>query len=62
MAIILEEPLIWMKSNVSFSDLSAAGSQYDAINRIATAGLTDGFPDGTFKPNSPVHVRIMPCL
>ena len=41
-------------SNVYFADLSGTGSQYDVIDRIATAGLTNGFPDGTFRPEVPI--------
>lgn len=37
---------------VSISDVSAKGSLYDAINSIVTAGLSNGYPDGTFKPNN----------
>ena len=41
-------------SNVYFADLSGTGSQYDVIDRIATAGLTNGFPDGTYRPEVPI--------
>ena len=37
-------------SNVNFSDIPQSGNQYDAINKIATAGLTIGYPDGTYRP------------
>ena len=55
MAIILQRAFnLDEKSNVYFSDVYAAGTQYDAIDRITTAGLAVGFPDGTFQPDSPV--------
>lgn len=38
------------KGNIYFKDVALTGSQYDAISMIAAAGLTNGFPDGTFKP------------
>ena len=41
-------------SNVNFSDVPKSGDQYDAINKIATAGLTVGYPDGTFRPTNNV--------
>lgn len=55
MAIILQRAFnLDEKSNVNFSDVYASGTQYDAIDRITTAGLAAGFPDGTFQPDSPV--------
>jgi N-acetylmuramoyl-L-alanine amidase len=41
-------------SNVNFSDVPKSGDQYDAINKIATAGLTIGYPDGTYHPTNNV--------
>ena len=41
-------------SNVNFSDVPKSGNQYDAINKIATAGLTIGYPDGTYRPTNNV--------
>ena len=41
-------------SNVNFSDVPKSGDQYDAINKIATAGLTIGYPDGTYRPTNNV--------
>ncbi len=40
------------KGTVSISDVKASGSLYEAINAIVTAGLSNGYPDGTFKPNN----------
>jgi N-acetylmuramoyl-L-alanine amidase len=40
------------KSAVSVSDVSSGGSLYDAVNAIITAGLSNGYPDGSFKPNN----------
>ena len=37
-------------SNISFSDIPPTGNQYEAINKIATAGITEGDPDGKFRP------------
>ena len=42
-------------SNVSFSDIPPTGRQYDAINKIATAGITEGYPDGKFRPTEEVN-------
>ena len=41
-------------SNVNFSDVPKSGAQYEAINKIATAGLTIGYPDGTYRPTNKV--------
>ena len=37
-------------SNVNFTDVPKSGDQYEAINKIATAGLTVGYTDGNFRP------------
>ena len=42
-------------SNVSFSDIPSTGNQYEAINKIATAGITVGYPDGKFRPTEEVN-------
>ncbi|MCA1041632.1 N-acetylmuramoyl-L-alanine amidase [Bacillus infantis] len=41
-------------SNVFFSDVAASGAQYTAINNIVTAGLSNGYPDGSFKPGNAI--------
>lgn len=41
-------------SLVTISDVNADGALYEAINAIITAGLSNGYPDGTFKPNNPM--------
>ncbi|MGD6894606.1 N-acetylmuramoyl-L-alanine amidase [Bacillus infantis] len=41
-------------SNVFFSDVAASGAQYTAINNIVTAGLSNGYPDGSFKPKNAI--------
>lgn len=40
------------KGAVTISDVKASGALYDAINAVVTAGLSNGYPDGTFKPNN----------
>ena len=42
-------------SNISFSDIPATGNQYEAINKIVTAGITEGYPDGKFRPTEDVN-------
>ena len=40
---------------VTISDVSSNnGSLYNAVNAIITNGLSDGYPDGSFKPNNVV--------
>ncbi len=51
MALLLQKGFqLTEKSNVYFTDIAQSGTQYDAINMIATAGLTVGYGDGTFRP------------
>ncbi|MDN4492073.1 S-layer homology domain-containing protein [Ureibacillus sp. BA0131] len=38
-------------NSLDFSDLSKANIHYEAIQSLATRGVLNGFPDGTFKPN-----------
>lgn len=40
---------------VSFSDVSSAHWANAYISRLATAGITNGFPGGTFKPAEPLQ-------
>ena len=42
-------------STISFSDIPPTGNQYEAINKIATAGITEGDPDGKFRPTKDVN-------
>ena len=39
-------------SNVNFSDVPVSGDQYEAISKVATAGLTVGYTDGRFRPSN----------
>ena len=55
MALLLQKGFkLTEKSNVYFTDIAQSGTQYDAINMIATAGLTAGYGDGTFRPTDNV--------
>ena len=36
---------------VSFSDLQSNHWAYDAVNKLVAAGIVEGFPDGTFRPD-----------
>ena len=55
MAFLLERAFkLTEVSNVSFLDVTRQDTQTTAINRIATAGLTNGYPDGTYKPDNPI--------
>jgi N-acetylmuramoyl-L-alanine amidase len=55
MAYLLQKGFgLTAKSNVYFTDIAQSGTQYDAINMIATAGLTVGYEDGTFRPTNNV--------
>lgn len=53
MALLLEKAFkLTATSNKNFSDVASSGELHNAIDRIATAGLAAGYPDGTFKPNA----------
>ena len=41
-------------SNISFSDIPPTGDQHEAINKIATAGVAVGYPDGKYRPTEEV--------
>ncbi len=43
----------------NFSDVSNAHPFHDEISAIADAGITTGFPDGTFRPTEPVTRQAM---
>lgn len=38
--------------NVAFKDVKKNDSAYSAIQQLVAAGITTGYPDGTFKPNN----------
>ena len=51
MAFLLQRAFqLSQTSKVYFKDIATSGAQYDAIDKIATAGLTNGYPNGTFQP------------
>lgn len=55
MALLLQRAFnLTEKSSVYFKDVPSSGTEYDAINTIATAGLASGYPDGTFQPKNSV--------
>ena len=39
-------------SDVSFRDVKSSNSAYSAIQQLVAAGITSGYPDGTFKPTN----------
>jgi hypothetical protein len=41
--------------NPGFTDVSTSNEYYGAIAALANAGIINGYPDGTFKPNAPIH-------
>lgn len=42
------------KDDVFFADVPKGHDKYDAISRAATAGIINGYPDGSFKPSASV--------
>ena len=47
---------------MNFSDVPKSGNQYDAINKIATAGLTIGYPDGTYRSDEQCYTSRLRCV
>ena len=43
----------WSQSN-SYSDVSGSGWYNNAISTLSSAGIVNGYPDGTFRPDAPV--------
>ena len=41
-------------SNITFIDVPKSSAEYTAIDQITTAGLSNGYADGSFKPALPV--------
>ena len=35
-----------------FEDVKAGAWYYDAVTALATVGIVNGYPDGTFQPNA----------
>lgn len=42
------------QSPVSYNDVASVGSQYEAINKVSTAGIANGYGDGTYKPTKSI--------
>ncbi|HYK72417.1 MAG TPA: S-layer homology domain-containing protein [Pseudoneobacillus sp.] len=42
------------ETNVSFSDITPSMAAYTHVKRILAEGITNGYPNGTFKPNNPI--------
>jgi hypothetical protein len=40
-------------ASASFGDVPAKHWAYDAVNKLASAGLIDGYGDGTFRSTDP---------
>lgn len=56
MAFLLQQAfkLEAKSQDITISDISQTGALYEAINAIVAAGLSNGYPDGSFKPNNQV--------
>lgn len=55
MAYLLERSFdLEEMSDIRFSDIPASGEQHEAINKVATAGITVGYPDGKYRPTEVV--------
>ena len=44
---------LWATAN-SYSDVSAGQWYNNAVSTMTSAGIVNGYPDGTFRPNAPI--------
>ena len=55
MSVLITKAFQFTKEgDVIYKDVSPSGKQYAAINKLTTAGISVGYPDGTFKPNTAI--------
>ena len=55
MAYLLERAFeLKEMSSISFSDIGSSGRQFEAVNKMVTAGITQGDSDGKFRPTKDV--------
>jgi hypothetical protein len=65
MAVMLDRVLkLGNASNAAFPDITTESSawSFDAINRIAAAGILQGYPDGKFHPEDQIARGQMAAL
>ena len=56
MAYLLERSFeLTEMSDIRFSDIPSTGNQHEAINKVATAGITEGYQDGKYHPTKAVN-------
>jgi|GEM_PF-3367775 len=46
---------VFAMGSQSFSDVPPGSDYYDAVGYLKTAGIIDGYADGTFKPYQPIN-------
>jgi hypothetical protein len=49
----------WAGGGSTFTDVSSTHPFVDEIEEVATAGVAQGFPDGTYRPSQPVTRQAM---
>lgn len=49
-----ESRKFYMKNTNDFSDVNKSDWFNNAVSTLANAGILNGYPDGTFKPNAPI--------
>lgn len=54
MAIFLDRTFSLNQTAISFSDVDVEMRSYEAIRGLYGSGITEGFPDQTFRPDQPV--------
>lgn len=55
MAFLISKAFTLTKtSEMLYIDVPDSGSQSDAINKVSTAGIAGGYPDGTYRPDNPI--------
>lgn len=63
MAIIIAKAFnLTEQKKITYTDVPKGHPKYSAINLVASAGISSGYPDGSFKPNDYItreHVAIL---
>lgn len=53
-ASLLAIPASYVWGSHTFPDVSSSAFYHDSVTAVFNAGVTSGFPDGTYRPNNPV--------
>lgn len=55
--LFLTVPFVGKVMAAQFTDVQEGSWYYDEVQKIASQGIVNGYPDGSFKPEGPVKVK-----